>query len=100
MTWYFCRTIMAGPSKENLKPVRRICIVLVPGKTSVEVTYTATFHESPTLPSMLDKSMWYPFKPVAKEGSLEPLPAMSNGVAQWASLRSKQTITKSTVSVV
>ncbi|KAG6380542.1 hypothetical protein JVT61DRAFT_4901 [Boletus reticuloceps] len=80
------------------KPVRRICLVLEPGKTSVQVTYVPTFKESTTLPSTLDKAMWYPFMPATKEGSLEPLPAMSNGKAQWASLRSKQTIAKDPIS--
>ena len=80
------------------KPVRRICVVLVPGETSVEVTYVATFDQSHTLPHTLDKEMWYPFKPATKEGDLEPLPELSNKKAQWASLRTKHTVTQNPVS--
>ena len=72
--------------------------MLVPGQTSVQVTYVATFDQSTTLPSALDKTVWYPFKPATKEGDLEPLPELSNEKAQWASLRTKQTITKNPVS--
>ncbi|KAI9571765.1 hypothetical protein HD554DRAFT_1819731 [Boletus coccyginus] len=82
------------------KPVRRICLVLVPGQTSVQVTYVATFGQSTTLSTELDKAMWYPFKPATKEGNLEPLPALSNGKAQWASLRTKHTITKNPADVI
>jgi len=79
------------------KPVRRICLVLVPGQISVQVTYVATFDQSNALPSTLDKKMWYPFKPATKEGDLEPLPELSNGKAQWASIRTKHTITTNPV---
>jgi hypothetical protein len=72
--------------------------VLVPGQISVQVTYVATFDQSNALPSTLDKKMWYPFKPATKEGDLEPLPELSNGKAQWASIRTKHTITTNPVS--
>ena len=73
--------------------VRRICLVLEPGETSVQVTYVATFSENTTLPSTLDKTMWYPLAPATQEGSFAPLPALDNGKAQWASLRTRHTIT-------
>jgi len=73
--------------------VRRICLVLEPGETGVQVTYVATFGESTTLPATLDKTMWYPFAPATQEGSFAPLLALDNGKAQWASLRTRHTIT-------
>jgi hypothetical protein len=72
---------------------------LVPGVASVEVTYVATFDQSTALPNALDKTMWYPFAPALQEGAFAPLPtALSSGKAQWASLRTKQTITENPVS--
>ncbi|KAF8550756.1 hypothetical protein OG21DRAFT_371746 [Imleria badia] len=79
------------------KEVKRICIVLVPGHDSVEVSYSATFHDSHTLPAHLDKHMWYPFKPATKEGDLEPLPERRDERACWASLRALHKITKNPV---
>lgn len=72
-------------------------MVLVSGTTSVEVTYVATFDQKTQLPSQLDKTMWYPFSPATKEGSYDPLPSIIGGKAQWASLRTKQTITANPV---
>ncbi|KAG9316104.1 hypothetical protein JVU11DRAFT_3778 [Chiua virens] len=89
----------AKKTKEG-KPTRRICLVLEAGATSVRVTYVATFNESNTLPTALDKTMWYPFRPATKEGDLEPLPPMREGIAQWASLRSTHTITNDPVYVL
>ena len=80
------------------QPVTRLAVVLVTGSSSVQVTYLATFAKSTKLPtSFTDKSFWYPIKPATKESTYEPLPALPNNVAQWASLRKKQTITKSPV---
>ena len=72
--------------------VRCICLVLEPGKTSVQVTYVATFSENTTLPFTLNKTMWYPFAPATQEGSFAPLLALDNGKVQWASLRTRHTI--------
>ncbi|KAF8737183.1 hypothetical protein AX14_013311 [Amanita brunnescens Koide BX004] len=80
------------------QPVTRLAVVLVTGSSSVQVTYLATFAKSTKLPtSFTDKSFWYPIKPATKESTYEPLPALPNNVAQWASLRKKQTITKDPV---
>ncbi|GBE85424.1 hypothetical protein BKA93DRAFT_828887 [Sparassis latifolia] len=82
------------------KPVRRLCVVLVAGSSSVVVTYLATFNQSKTLPaSFTDKSYWYPVSPATKEGTLDPLPSL-NGTAQWVSLRKKQTVTEDPVEKV
>ncbi|KZT03133.1 uncharacterized protein LAESUDRAFT_762126 [Laetiporus sulphureus 93-53] len=55
------------------KHVKRLCVVLIEGTTSVVVTYLTTFGDSAALPTRFtDKSYWYP--------------------AQWVSLRQKQTI--------
>ncbi|KAJ7228553.1 hypothetical protein GGX14DRAFT_613506 [Mycena pura] len=79
-------------------PITRLAVVLVAGTASVEVTYLATFARSTTLPSSFaDKSYWYPFTPAGQESIYEPLPAMTNNEAQWASLRVTQTITQDTV---
>jgi len=76
------------------KPVTRLAVVLVAGTSSVTVTYLATFAKSSSLPTTFtDKTMWYPIKPATKESTYEPLPALPNNTAQWASLRKKQTIT-------
>jgi len=74
-------------------PIQRLCIVLVPGTQSVQVTYLATLGSSTSLPATLDRTMWYPFEPATKEGSYTPLPPLSSAKAQWACLRIKQKIT-------
>ena len=77
----------------------QLAIVLITGKSSVEVTYLASFRgkdgEEPKLclPTKLDKSMWYPISPAENEGHFAPLPTLENNKAHWASLRRKQTIT-------
>ncbi|KAF8550761.1 hypothetical protein OG21DRAFT_371842 [Imleria badia] len=86
---------------KNGIPVKRICVVLVPGHTSVEVTYFATFNRSDTLPKRLSKDLWYPFKPATKEGKLDPLPGLHDkedeNKAQWVSLRTRHKVTKNPV---
>ncbi|PBK77699.1 hypothetical protein ARMSODRAFT_4233 [Armillaria solidipes] len=81
-------------------PVPRLCIVLATGETSVQVTYLATFGDSVTLPSHLDKNMFYPFSPSNTSGGpYEPLPMLDDGSrSPWASLRAKYTITENPVS--
>lgn len=91
LTVIFCR-IRKGD------PVTRLCIVLTPGAHSVDVTYQATFAQSTSLPgNFTDKDLWYPVSPAKKEGSHEPLPALGDGKAAWASLRKTQTITQDPV---
>ncbi|KAI0299209.1 hypothetical protein BC826DRAFT_63381 [Russula brevipes] len=74
--------------------ITRLAVVLVAGSSSVQVTYLATFAKSTQLPTTIaDKTMWYPISPATKESTHDPLPALQNNTAQWASLRQKQTIT-------
>ncbi|KAF8886083.1 hypothetical protein CPB84DRAFT_1827144 [Gymnopilus junonius] len=80
--------------------VTRLCIILEKGTSSVTVTYLATFAGATSLPtSFTDKSLWYPIKPATKESTYQPLPE-TNGKAQWACLRKKQTITTDPVKKV
>ncbi|CCL99536.1 uncharacterized protein FIBRA_01554 [Fibroporia radiculosa] len=85
----------SGTAKKIKKgePVVRHCVVLEKNEHSVVVTYLATFGGSKKLPTTLQEVYWYPIEPAEKEGKHEPLPELNPGVAQWASLRKKQTVT-------
>lgn len=78
-------------------PVERYCVVLAVGTQSITVTYLATFNRAKKLPTTLDEAYWYPIDPAEKEAALDPLPALNTN-AQWASLRTKQTIAVTPVS--
>ncbi|KAI6126526.1 hypothetical protein F5141DRAFT_1200383 [Pisolithus sp. B1] len=81
----------------NREASKRICIVLQIQDKSIEATYLATFDENTTLPTDLDKEMWYPFKPAAPHGQYSSLAPQRNGKAQWASLRSVHKVSKEQV---
>ncbi|PBK94528.1 hypothetical protein ARMGADRAFT_1011961 [Armillaria gallica] len=94
------KSTMAKRIKKGL-PVLRLCIVLATGETSVQVTYMATFGDSDTLPSHLDKTMFYPFEPVLPSGGpYKPLPVLQDARHSWASLRARYTITGNPVSKI